>query len=82
VYRRSTEGKPVFVEVPAPTHEALQAVVHNIITRTMRLLTRRGVLLEERLALRSAAGAGAACRDEPHERQAGGGTNRAKSCCD
>ena len=30
VYRRSTEGEPVFVEVPAPADEALQAVLHKI----------------------------------------------------
>ena len=42
VYRCGTEGEPVFVEVPAPTDEALQAVLHKIITRTMKLLTRRG----------------------------------------
>ena len=47
VYRRSTEGEPVFVEVPAPTDDALQAVLHKIITRTMKLLTRRGALVEE-----------------------------------
>jgi Putative transposase len=28
VYRRGTDGKPVFVAVPAPTDEALQAVLH------------------------------------------------------
>ena len=47
VYRIGTDGEPVFVEVPAPTHEALQTVLHKIITRTMKLLTRRGVLIEE-----------------------------------
>ena len=47
VYRRGTDGEPVFVEVPPPTDEALQAVLHKIITRTMKLLTRRGVLIEE-----------------------------------
>ena len=47
VYRRDAEGESVFVEVPAPTDEALQAVLHKIITRTMKLLTRRGVLVEE-----------------------------------
>jgi hypothetical protein len=36
-----------FTEVPAPTDQALQAVLHKIITRTMKMLTRRGVLLEE-----------------------------------
>ena len=30
---------------PAPTDEALQAVLHKIITRTMKLLTRQGVLV-------------------------------------
>ena len=47
VYRGDTEGKPVFVEVPPPTDEALQTVLHKIITRTMKPLTRRGVLVEE-----------------------------------
>ena len=46
VYRRTDAG-PVFVEVPAPTDDALQAVSHKIITRTMKLLTRRGALVEE-----------------------------------
>jgi hypothetical protein len=47
VYRRSTDGAPEFVEVPAPTDAALQTVLHKIITRTMKLLTRRGGLLVE-----------------------------------
>ena len=47
VYRRGIDGAPEFVEVPEPTDEALQAVLHKIITRTMKLLTRRGVLVEE-----------------------------------
>ena len=47
VYRRGTDGAPEFVEVPAPTDEALQSVLHKIITRTMKLLTRLGVLVEE-----------------------------------
>ncbi|MBL8342835.1 MAG: transposase, partial [Rubrivivax sp.] len=47
VYRRNADGAPVFVEVPAPTDAALQAVLHRIITRTMKLLTRKGVLVEE-----------------------------------
>ena len=46
VYRR-TDGGPVFVEIPAPTDEALQALPHKIIGRLMNLLTRRGVLVEE-----------------------------------
>ena len=47
VYRCGTDGTPEFVEVPAPTDEALQAVLHKTITRMMKLLTRRGVLVEE-----------------------------------
>ena len=47
VYLRSAEGEPVFIEVPAPTDEALQPVLHKIITRLMKLLTRKGVLVEE-----------------------------------
>ena len=47
VYRRGADGAPEFVEVPAPSDEALQAVLHKIITRMMKLLTRRGVLIEE-----------------------------------
>ena len=47
VYRRSAEGAPQFVEVAAPTDEALQALLHKIITRLMKLLTRREVLVEE-----------------------------------
>ncbi len=47
VYRRGTEGPPEFVDVPAPTDETLHAVLHKIITRTMGLLTRQGVVVEE-----------------------------------
>ena len=47
VYRCDAEGEAVFVEVPAPTDEALQTVLHKIITRMMKLLTRKGVLVEE-----------------------------------
>ena len=47
VYRRGIDGAPEFVEVPEPTDEALQSVLHKIITRLMKLLTRRGVLVEE-----------------------------------
>ena len=47
VYRCDPEGEPVFVVVPAPTDESLQTVLHKIITRMMKLLTRKGVLVEE-----------------------------------
>ena len=33
VYRPRADGTPEFVEAPAPTDEALQAVLHKIITR-------------------------------------------------
>jgi len=46
VYRR-TDGESVFVEGPTPTDEELQALLHKIIKRLMKLLTRRGVLVEE-----------------------------------
>ena len=47
VYRRGTDGVPEFVEAPAPTDEAMRTVLHKIITHTMKLLTRRGVRVEE-----------------------------------
>ncbi len=47
VYRCDTEGEPVSVEVSAPTDEALQPVLHKIITRLMKLLTGKRVLVEE-----------------------------------
>jgi hypothetical protein len=42
VYRRGADGEPVFVKPLAPTKDAPQAVLHKIITRTTKLLTRRG----------------------------------------
>ena len=47
MYRHSIDGAPEFVEVPEPADEALPAVLHKIITRMMKLLTRRGVLVEQ-----------------------------------
>jgi hypothetical protein len=38
LYRFGTDGTPGFVEAPAPTDEALQAALHKIITRLMKLL--------------------------------------------
>jgi len=46
VYRR-TDGEPVFVQADSPTDQQLQALLHKIITRLMKLLTRRGVLVEQ-----------------------------------
>lgn len=47
VYRRGSDGKAVFVEVAAPADEALQTALHQIIARVLKLLTQRGVLVEE-----------------------------------
>jgi hypothetical protein len=73
MYRRSANGAPVFVEAPAPTDEALQAVLHKIITRLMKLLTRRGVLVEEQgqtcmtdeTAIRTRPARSGRCRQRP-----------------
>lgn len=43
VYLRGIDGAPEFVEVPEPSDEALRAVLHKIIARSMKLLTRQGV---------------------------------------
>jgi len=48
---------PEFIEVPAPTDEALQTLLHKIITRLMKLLTRSGVLVEEEGSAAGEAGA-------------------------
>ncbi len=37
----------MFVEVPAPSDEAVQVVLHKIIRRMMKSLTRQGILVEE-----------------------------------
>ena len=47
VYRPGTHGAPGFLKLPAPTNEALQTMLHKIISRMMKMLTRRGVLVEE-----------------------------------
>ncbi len=44
---RTTEGVPVFHAVRAPTAEQLQVLVTRIIKRLMKLLTRKGFLIEE-----------------------------------
>lgn len=38
---------PVFVELAAPTDDELHALLHTLITQLMKLLTRRGLLVEE-----------------------------------
>jgi hypothetical protein len=47
VYRCGADGVPSFVEVDAPTDDELQALLQTLLTRLMKLLTRRGVLVEE-----------------------------------
>jgi hypothetical protein len=44
---RLTDGVPVFQPVPAPTTEQLQTVLTRIITRLLKVLTRKGALTEE-----------------------------------
>jgi hypothetical protein len=47
VYRCGADGAPAFVEVGAPTDDELHALLQTVITRLMKMLTRRGVLIEE-----------------------------------
>ena len=46
-HRLTLSAAQRLVEVPAPTDEQLLAMLHRIIGRLMKLLTRRGVLIEE-----------------------------------
>jgi hypothetical protein len=41
------EGAPVFIEAAAPSNEQLQTLLHKIIKRILKLLTRLGHLIEE-----------------------------------
>ncbi len=47
VYRCGADGVPVFVEAVAPSDDELHALLHTVIARLMKMLTRRGVLIEE-----------------------------------
>jgi len=47
VYRCGADGVPEFVEVGAPSDDELHALLQTIIAPLMKLLTRRGVLIEE-----------------------------------
>ena len=44
---QTTEGEPVFQEARAPSRDELQGLLARIITRLMKMLTRRGYLVEE-----------------------------------
>jgi len=47
VYRCDADGVPAFVEAQAPTDDELHALLQTVITRLMKMLTRRGVLVED-----------------------------------
>jgi len=47
VYRYGTDDAPAFVEVNAPTDDELHALLQTIIAWLMKMLTRRGVLVED-----------------------------------
>jgi hypothetical protein len=47
VYRSDADGAPAFVEASAPTDDALHALLQTVIARLMKMLTRRGLLVEE-----------------------------------
>jgi hypothetical protein len=47
VYRSGADGLPDFIEAGAPTEEELHALLQTIIVRLMKMLTRRGVMVED-----------------------------------
>jgi hypothetical protein len=47
VYRCDGDGAPSFVDAGAPTDEELRALLQTVIARLMKMLTRRGVLVED-----------------------------------
>ncbi|MCZ8236788.1 MAG: hypothetical protein O9335_16695, partial [Inhella sp.] len=47
VYRRAPDGSPAFIEAASPTDDELHALLQTVIARLMKLLTRRGVLVED-----------------------------------
>jgi hypothetical protein len=47
VYRCGADGSPAFIEADAPTDDELHALLQTVIVRLMKMLTRRGVLVEE-----------------------------------
>ena len=47
VYRCEADGAPTFIEAAASTDEELHALLQTVIARFMKMLTRRGVLVEE-----------------------------------
>jgi Putative transposase len=47
VYRCDADGVPAFVEAQAPTDDELHELLQTVITRLMKMLTRRGVLVQD-----------------------------------
>ncbi len=47
VYRTKPNGELIFIQVPAPTEQALQLLLRAIITSIMKRLVRQGVLVQE-----------------------------------
>ena len=47
VYRYGADGVPSFVQAGAPTDDEMHTLLQTLIARLMKLLTRRGVLVEE-----------------------------------
>ena len=47
MYRCGAEGVPEFVEGGSPTGDEVHALLQTIITRLMKMLTRRGLLVED-----------------------------------
>jgi hypothetical protein len=45
VYRCDADGVPAFVEAQAPTDDELHALLQTVMTRRMKVLTRRGLLV-------------------------------------
>jgi hypothetical protein len=47
MYRSDAHGEPAFTEASAPTDEELHALLRTLIARLMKMLTRRGVLVQD-----------------------------------
>lgn len=47
VYCCDADGSPAFIEADAPTDDELHALLQTVIARLMKMLTRRGVLVED-----------------------------------
>lgn len=47
MYCCDADGSPAFIEADAPTDDELHALLQTVIARLMKMLTRRGVLVED-----------------------------------